>query len=155
MSDATSKSHTQDIVVDRVFAHAPEKVWKALTTPELIARWIQMKPTGFAPAVGTRFTFQTSPAGEWDGVVRCQVLEAIPNERLVYSWKSGHQGNVGYGSALDTKVTFTLARVAEGTRVRLVHSGFVLPTNATAIKNLGEGWSKCAEDIEKIAGEQH
>lgn len=154
MSDTISESHRQDIVVDRVFAHSPEKVWKALTTPELIARWIQMKPTGFAPAVGTQFTFQTTPAGEWDGIVRCQVLEAIPSERLVYSWKSGHPGNVGYGSSLDTKVSFSLAKVAEGTRVRLVHSGFVLPTNASAIKNLGEGWMRCARDIETIAGEQ-
>jgi len=33
MSDTTSESHRQDIVVDRVFAHSPEKVWKSLTTP--------------------------------------------------------------------------------------------------------------------------
>jgi len=36
-------------------------------------------------------------------------------------------------------VTFTLSRVADGTRVRLVHSGFVLPRNETAFRNMSEG----------------
>ena len=60
---------------------------------------------------GKRFTFQTTPAGAWDGIIHCQVLEVMPNERLVYAWKSGHEGNVGYGAALDTVVTWTLSKV--------------------------------------------
>ena len=106
------KSDTQDIVVDEVFPHAPETIWKTLTTGELIGRWL-MAPTGFEPVKGTRFTFQTKPAGAWDGVIHCQVLEVMPNERFVYSWKGGHEANVGYGSPLDTVVTWTLSRVDE------------------------------------------
>jgi uncharacterized protein YndB with AHSA1/START domain len=155
MSDATPKSHTQDIVVDEVFPHAPETIWKALTTGELIARWINMAPTGFAPVEGTHFTFQTTPAGAWDGVIHCQVLEVIPNARLVYAWKGGHEKNVGYGSRLDTVVTFTLSRVEDGTRLRLVHSGFVLPKNDTAFKNMSEGWKRCVRTIDSIATEKN
>ena len=88
-----------------------------------------MAPTGFEPVKGNRFTFQTKPAGAWDGVIRCEVLEAVPNERLAYAWLSGDANNVGYGSPLDTRVTWTLTRVKSGTRLRLVHSGFVTPTN--------------------------
>ena len=40
---------------------------------------------------GKRFTYQTTPAGAWDGVIHCEVLEVKPNERLVYSWKGGHE----------------------------------------------------------------
>ena len=40
MNDAALKSGTQDIVVDEVFPHAPETIWKTLTTGELIARWM-------------------------------------------------------------------------------------------------------------------
>jgi uncharacterized protein YndB with AHSA1/START domain len=154
MSDAMSKSHTQDIVVDEVFPHAPEIIWKALTTGELIARWIQMVPTGFTPVEGTHFTFQTTPAGEWDGVIRCQVLEVISNKRLVYSWRGGHEENVGYGSRLDTVVTFILSRVEDGTRLRLVHSGFVLPKNDTAFRNMSQGWKRCVRNIDTIATEK-
>ena len=109
MNDAALKSDTQDIVVDEVFPHAPETIWKALTTGELMGRWL-MAPTGFEPVKGKRFTFQTKPAGAWDGVIHCQVLEVVPNERLVYAWQGGHDGNVGYGSRLDTVVTWTLAK---------------------------------------------
>src|SRR5690348_4473808 len=99
MNDTTLKSDLQEIVVDEVLPHAPETIWKTLTTAQLISRWM-MQPTGFEPVKGKQFTFQTTPAGAWDGVIRCQVLEVIPNERFVYGWKGGHEGNVGYGSPL-------------------------------------------------------
>jgi uncharacterized protein YndB with AHSA1/START domain len=155
MSDAASKSDTHDIVVDQVFSHSPETIWKALTTSELMGRWIQMTPTGFEPVKGKRFTLQTTPAGAWDGVIHCQVLEVIPNERLAYAWKGGHESNLGYGSQLDTMVTFSLSRVAEGTCVRLVHSGFLLPKNETSFKNLSEGWKNVIRNIKTIATEEN
>jgi uncharacterized protein YndB with AHSA1/START domain len=153
MNDAALKSDTQDIMVDEVFPHAPETIWKTLTTGELIGRWM-MAPTGFEPVKGKRFTFQTKPGGAWDGVIHCEVLEAMPNQRLVYSWKSGHEGNVGYGSRLDTVVTYTLSRVEDGTRLRVVHSGFVLPRNDTAFKSMGEGWKKVVPTIGDTAEEE-
>jgi len=153
MNDAALKSDTRDIVVDEVFPHAPETIWKALTSGDLIARWM-MAPTGFEPVKGKRFTFQTTPGGAWDGTIHCEVLEAIPNQRLVYAWKGGHEANVGYGSRLETIVTWTLARVDNGTRVRLVHSGFVLPKNDTAFKNMSEGWTKVVRNLDAIAAEQ-
>src|SRR5216684_3606625 len=113
MNDAALQSDTQDIVVDEVLPHAPEVIWKTLTSGELIGRWL-MAPTGFEPVKGKRFTFQTRPAGEWDGIIRCEVLDVVATERLVYTWKGGHVGNVGYGSLLDTIVTWTLAPVEAG-----------------------------------------
>jgi len=154
MNDAASKSGTQDIVVDEVFPHAPETIWKTLTSGELIGRWLLMAPTGFEPVKGKHFTFQTKPAGAWDGVIHCQVLEAVPNERLAYAWKGGHEGNVGYGSRLDTVVTWILSRVENGTRLRLVHSGFETPKNDSAFKSMGEGWKKVVKSVGAIAGEQ-
>ena len=153
MTDAALKSHTHDIVVDVIFPHAPETIWKTLTTGALIARWM-MPPTGFEPVKGNRFTYQTKPAGAWDGVIHCEVLEAIPNDRLVYSWKGGHDGNVGYGSRLETIVTWTLSRAGNGTRLRLVHSGFVTPRNESALKTMGDGWKKVVPNIGAIADEQ-
>jgi uncharacterized protein YndB with AHSA1/START domain len=139
MTAAALKADTQDIVVDEVFPHAPETIWKALTTGELMDRWL-MAPTGFEPVEGKRFTFQTKAGGAWDGVIHCQVLKVKPNECFVYAWKGGHEANVGYGAPLDTVVTWTLSRVGNGTRVRLVHSGFVAPRNDSAFKGMSEGW---------------
>ena len=144
---------TREIVVDEVFPHAPETIWKTLTTGDLIGRWL-MQPTGFEPVPGTRFTFQTKAGGAWDGVIHCEVLEVKPNQRLVYAWRGGHEANVGYGAKLDTTVTWTLTRVDTGTRLRLVHAGFVTPKNDSALKTMGEGWKKVVKTIGTIAGEE-
>jgi uncharacterized protein YndB with AHSA1/START domain len=145
---------TQQIVVDEFFPHAPETIWKALTTGELIGRWL-MAPTGFEPVEGKRFTFQTTPAGAWDGVIHCEVLEATPHQRLAYAWRSGDEGNAGYGSPLDTVVTWTLTPIDGGTRLHLVHSGFVTPTNDSAYKSMSGGWPKAIQGVGNIAGELH
>ena len=114
-----------------------------------------MAPTGFEPVKGKRFTYQTTAAGAWDGVIHCEVLEVIPNQRLAYSWRGGHEANAGYGSRLDTVVTFTLSKTENGTRLRLVHSGFVLPQNEIAFTNMGGGWKKVVPRIGALAGEPH
>jgi uncharacterized protein YndB with AHSA1/START domain len=153
MNETALKSHTQQIVVDDVFPHAPETIWKTLTNGELMGRWLGMTPTGFEPVKGKRFTYQTTAAGAWDGVIHCEVLEVIPNQRLAYAWKGGHEANAGYGSRLDTVVTFTLSKAENGTRLRLVHSGFVLPQNEIAFTNMGGGWKKVVPRIGALAGE--
>lgn len=155
MSDVATVAKSQDIVVDEVFPHAPEVVWKTLVTPELMNRWLSMTPVGFEATPGKCFTYQTTPAGEWDGVIQCEVREVIVNERLVYTWQGGHEANIGYGSRLDTVVTWTLTRVEGGTRLRLVHSGFVRPRNDTAFQNMSVGWTKVVEKIDAIAAERN
>ena len=151
--NAALQPDTQEIVVDEVFPHAPETIWKTLTSGALMGRWI-MEPKGFAAVAGTRFTYQTKPAGAWDGTIHCEVLEVVPNQRFVYAWKGGDAGNVGYGAPLDTVVTFTLAKVAIGTRLRLVHAGFVTPRNESALKTMGEGWKTVVKRIGAVAGEE-
>ncbi|MGQ0582104.1 MAG: SRPBCC family protein [Reyranella sp.] len=153
MTEAALKSRTQEIVVEEVFPHAPENIWKALTNGSLMGRWL-MAATGFEPVVGNHFTMKTTPAGAWDGVIHCQVLEVKPNARFVYAWKGGHAANAGYGAPLDTVVTWTLAGVEAGTRVRLVHSGFELPKNETAFKGMSEGWKKVVRQLEVLTGEK-
>jgi uncharacterized protein YndB with AHSA1/START domain len=154
MIETAVKPQTQDIVVEEVLPHAPETVWKTLTTGRLIARWL-MEPSGFEPVVGNRFTYQTKPAGAWDGTIRCEVLEVVPHARFTYAWKGGDEANQGYGSRLDTVVTWTLTEVPGGTRLRLIHSGFVTPKNDTAFQNMGNGWRTIVPRISTIidAGE--
>lgn len=157
MSAADLKAETQDnirdIVIDEVIPHAPETVWKVLTSAQLIARWL-MKPTGFEAVEGTAFTFQTTPGGNWDGVIHCRVLEVVAHRRLVYAWKGGDERNNGYGAPLDTVVTWSLTPVEAGTRVQLVHGGFVLPRNESAYTVMSGGWKKVVRQLDEISGEE-
>jgi hypothetical protein len=50
-------------------------------------------------------------------------------------------------------VTSTLSPDPAGARVRLVHSSFRLPTNATALKNMGDGWRKIVRRLRAMTDE--
>lgn len=146
----TATTDTRQIVIDEVFPHAVEVLWKTLTTAELMGQWL-MAPTGFVPVEGTRFTYQTTPAGAWDGVIRCEVLEVVPNARLVHTWVGGDDGNTGYGSRLDTIVTWSLTKVEGGTRVRLAHAGFRTPRNDHAYSKMSEGWKQVVRKVGELS----
>jgi len=145
---------TQAIVVDETLPHSPATVWRVLTDGTLMSRWM-MPPDGFEPVVGTAFTFQTTAAGAWDGLIRCEVLEVEPQKRLSYSWRGGHSDNVGYGSQLDTEVTWILSEMNGGTRLRLVHSGFLVPRNNVAYRNMSTGWTKVIKQLGDVTGGQN
>ena len=155
MTMAATKPDTREIVVEDVFPHAPETIWRVLTTGALIGRWLGMSPTGFAAEKGARFTFQTDPAGAWDGVIHCEVIEIMANARLSFSWQGGDAGNIDYGSHLDTIVSFTLVKVEGGTRLRLVHAGFVSPRNDVSLRNLSGGWRHVTGRIAAVCDEEH
>ena len=154
MTEGAMQADTGEITVDEVFPHSPETIWATLVRPDLMARWLNMTPAGFAPVVGNRFTYQTSPAGGWDGTIACEVIAVIPHQRLAYRWRSGHAANQGYGSPLDTVVTFELEPVDGGTRLRVVHTGFILPRNETAYRSMSGGWTGVIARIGEIASER-
>jgi uncharacterized protein YndB with AHSA1/START domain len=139
MNALATDTRLEAIVVEEVLPHSAATIWAALTSGALMARWL-MPPEGFEPVVGNCFTFRTRAAGAWDGTIRCEVLEVVPERRFRYAWRSGHPANVGYGSPLDTVVAFTLEPADGGTRLRMVHSGFELPLNDTAYQGMSEGW---------------
>jgi uncharacterized protein YndB with AHSA1/START domain len=151
MTNQAKVAATRDIVVEDVVPQSPEKVWKVLTSADLIGRWLM--PNDFEPVVGKRFTFKTRPIGDWDGVVHCQVLEVAPPRRLVYSWKGGTDSNAKHGSSLDSVVTWTLTREGSGTRLRMVHAGFRLPDNDFAYDAMSSGWGRIMGRIAELAAE--
>lgn len=113
-TDTTVPSQIESISFEFDLPHAPEKVWRALTEPELLAEWLlpvldlQLEPNA-------AFTFKTQAYPGWDGTVNCRFLEIEPLRKLSYAWAVPF---------LDTVVTFTLTPTASGTRLSLVQSGF-------------------------------
>ncbi|RWN34322.1 MAG: SRPBCC domain-containing protein [Mesorhizobium sp.] len=102
-------------------AEPPEKVWRALTVPELLAAW--MMPNDISPEIGNRFAFAGTRAP-----IECEILDAEPEKLLRYSWRE-QPGDAARQGPLDSTVTFTLARtVSGGTHLRIVHDGFARKT---------------------------
>lgn len=150
----SSTGPTHSIEVSEILPHRRSVVWRALTEADLIERWL-MKPEGFKPSVGQRFTFTTKPAGAWDGTIHCEVLEVVENERLSYRWSGGHDSNIGYGAPLETIVTMTLVDATGGTHLKIVHSGFELPRNESAYRTMSDGWRVVAQRLETVVAEKN
>ncbi len=113
-ADTTSPSQTATLSFDFDLRHAPEKVWRALTDPVLLAEWL-LPVIDFALVPGAAFAFKTQPQPGWDGTVNCHMIEIDSQRKLSYRWVVGD---------MDTVVTFTLTPTASGTRLSLVQSGF-------------------------------
>ncbi len=114
--DKTAASQTEALSFEFDLKHSPQKVWRALTEPELLNQWL-LPVTGLELAPGVAFTFKTQPFPDWDGTVNCRMLEIEPHRKLSYTWVVGDM-------ELDTVVTFTLKPTASGTHLSLVQSGF-------------------------------
>jgi len=116
VTDKTAAAQTDSISFEFDLHHSPEKVWRALTEPALLAEWLLPVVEGKLDP-GAAFTFKTQPYPGWDGTVSCRVVELEAHKKLSYSWVVGDMG-------LNTVVTFTLTPTASGTLLSLVQSGF-------------------------------
>ena len=112
--DKTAESQSQSISFEFDLHHAPEKVWRALTDPVLLAEWL-LPVVDLKLERGAAFMFKAQPQPGWDGTVNCRFVEIEPQRKLSWTWVVGD---------IDTVVTFTLTPTASGTRLSLVQSGF-------------------------------
>jgi uncharacterized protein YndB with AHSA1/START domain len=114
LTDTTARSQTESISFEFDLHHSPEKVWRALTDPVLLAEWL-LPVVGLELQPGAEFVLKAPSFPDWDGTVNCRFLEIETHRKLSYTW------TVPF---LDTVVTFTLTPTASGTRLSLVQSGF-------------------------------
>lgn len=144
-ADQTARGQSESIVMEFDLPHAPEKVWRALTDPVLLAQWL-LPVADLKLETGAAFTFQAPPQPGWDGVVNCRLREVEARRKLSYTWVVGE---------IDTIVTFTLTPTSggAGTRLSLVHSGFK-PEQKQAFGGARYGWrmmvGRLVEALERI-----
>lgn len=116
VTDKTEPSQTHALSFELDLNHAPEKVWRALTEPALLAEWL-LPTLDFKLETGAAFKLKTQPYPGWDGVVNCRFVEIEAQRKLSYTWVVGDM-------ELDTVVTFTLTPTDAGTRLIIEQSGF-------------------------------
>jgi uncharacterized protein YndB with AHSA1/START domain len=126
-------TETLTVVIEREIPFPPEKIWRALTQPHLIAEWLMKND--FKPVVDHRFKF----SADW-GAVDCQVLVVEPNKTLSYTWAA-------YG--LESVVTWTLVPAGTGTHLRMEQSGF-RADQQQAYQGAKFGWQKFFASLEQV-----
>lgn len=112
--DRTKNSQNESITFEVDLHHPVEKVWRALTQPELLKEWL-LPVIGHRLDVGAEFHLQAPTQPGWDGKVNCQYLRVEEQRQLSWSWRVGD---------IDTIVTITLSETPHGTLLHLVQSGF-------------------------------
>jgi uncharacterized protein YndB with AHSA1/START domain len=128
-----------------IYEQSPNEVWEYLTQADLIALWLM--PNNFEPILGREFEFRIKPIPslDLDGIMYCKVLEIVPFQKLVYSWKAGPGNDV---VTLDTVVEWTLEKYGNGTKLLLKQSGFK-KANFDIFTGMTDGWEK---NIQKMIG---
>jgi uncharacterized protein YndB with AHSA1/START domain len=110
-----------EIRIVRDYPHPPARVWRAVTDPELVARWTVTgrggRPVGFTPIVGRKFQLVGKPVPGWRGIVYCEVLEVDEPRLLRYTWQGEEGGKT-------TVVTYRIEPRPDGTRFIFEHKGF-------------------------------
>jgi uncharacterized protein YndB with AHSA1/START domain len=128
-------AETRSVIMEREVAFPPEKIWRALTQPHLIAEWLMKND--FMPAIDHRFTLR----GDW-GSVDCKVLAVEPHRTLSYSWDA---------MGLESIVTWTLTPTSAGTHLRVEQAGF-RPDQQQAYQGAQFGWRKFLGNLEQVLG---
>jgi uncharacterized protein YndB with AHSA1/START domain len=138
---------------ETTIAASPERVWAVLTEAEHVGRWfgdagaeIDLRPGG---AMAVRWA-------EY-GVARMQIVDVEPPRRFSYRWAPmrEHWGEEpAEGTA--TLVEFTLDAEGDGTRLRVVESGFEAldATDEQRSRSYGdntEGWERQLDSVRDYA----
>jgi uncharacterized protein YndB with AHSA1/START domain len=124
------------VVVERELPHPPEKIWRALTQPDLIAQWLMKND--FAPAKDHAFTLRA----DW-GEVACRVLVVEPEKVLAYTWAA---------MGVETVVTWTLTPAGSGTTLRMEQAGF-RPDQKQAFAGAQYGWQNFFNALEPVVAD--
>lgn len=138
---------TTRLRIVRTYPAPREEVFRALTEPDLLARWFA--PSDDFEAYVDRFE------AEVDGTYRIEmrhkegnvhtavgtIREITPPARLAYTWK--WEG----GEMSDTLVLWELTDTDDGTQLTLTHDRF---PNEEAKKEHLQGWNGCLARLESV-----
>jgi uncharacterized protein YndB with AHSA1/START domain len=155
MSEIKTKARAVSDVIDGLvvasveIAKTPERVFQALTTPEVIEWWVN-------PGVfDTReWSGDIRVGGQWSasGMARGapytlvgEFLEVDPPNKLVQTWHM--KGAPGTPST----VTYLLEMIPGGTRLTVRHAGLAAPDQQ---KNVGAGWCSSFEQLAEIMSDR-
>lgn len=136
LTNQTAQPQTESIAFEFDLQHPPEKVWRALTDPALLAQWL-LPALDHKLEPGAEFTLKAQPQPGWDGIVNCRFLEIETHRKLSYTWVVGD---------IDTVVTFTLTPTNPGTHLSIVQSGFK-PDQKQNIAGARYGWSMMSDQL--------
>jgi len=133
---------------ETLIAASLDRVWELVTDTGF---WVM--PTGVEAVVGETTVAHHDEYGDFP--VRVEKMD--PKSYVSYRWASGYRGEA-LREGITTLIEFTLTPEAEGTRLRVVESGFAAlegpeELSRGALKDNTEGWPQALDALKKRAEE--
>lgn len=119
-----------------------DKVFRALTDPQCLNQWMAKDATVDLRVGGKWDLGWAAPEGH--SAPTMEILELVANERLTISWPDWR----GDPSVPSQSVTWLLEPTDRGTRVTLIHSGFV---RAVDVSDYPFGWGHFLSEMKSVA----
>jgi uncharacterized protein YndB with AHSA1/START domain len=144
---------TDRIEREIVVAAPAERLWEVLTQPEHIGKWFEGMDVEVDLRPGGSMLLTSHEFGKIHGIVE----KVEPPRLFAYRWARHPDTPVTEGTA--TLVEFTLAPEGDGTRVRVVESGFsttdaVKVDQARHAEANSQGWLQVLGSLRRYV-EQH
>jgi uncharacterized protein YndB with AHSA1/START domain len=112
--------------LERVIPASPARVYRAWLDPEVIRQWLapgrlEVSRAEVDERAGGRYRIWQQDSGVDGGGFECEILELVPDEKLVFSWGfAGPERTLG--PVYDSMLTVTLEEAPDGaTKLTLVH----------------------------------
>lgn len=123
-------------------ATTPEKLWQALTDPEMtVTYWFGFRVDASGKA-GARMTAR-DPSGKL--VHDDPIIESDPPRRLVYGWKSLYEEFKG---ERPSRVTFELEPKPGQVKLTVTHEDF--DTDSRMFPRISEGWPAVLSSLKSV-----
>ena len=142
-------SRSPEVRVSIEIAAPPAKVFRALTVPELMYRWLWTTLARVDLAAGEiSYGWSYEIEGRQVAGGPTRILELVENQRLVTDWPDWRMAP----DKPSTTVTWILDPLDGGqrTRVTLIHAGFELAVDAS---DYPQGWAGFLDGLAKVATE--
>lgn len=123
-----SGSELRALEVETTVSAEPLEVWQAWTSKEALQKWWPVPDANIELRIGGPFELMMTmslPAG-LRGSEGCRILSYVPGELLSFTWNAPPTLPL---RSSNTWVAITFRPTDEGTRVRLVHTGFLTGTD--------------------------
>jgi uncharacterized protein YndB with AHSA1/START domain len=157
----TPKTKSAVVRLQRRIPAPPPQVYRAWLDPALLRQW--MAPGGLEVTraevegrVGGRLRVWHAEAGSAVGGFECEIVELVPDERLVFRW--GFVGPDRAGPVHDSRLTITLeAAGGNATTLTLVHERLddLAAALSDVAKNVEVGWSLALDKLVMSAAPGH
>lgn len=126
----------------------PTAVWRALMDPDKIQKWFGVAADVEEGVGGSwQLRMEIERNGKKERAPKMRFLEYVENERLVLSWADWR----GDPNVPDQRVVWALTPEGGGTRLNLVHDGFV---RAADISDYPFGWGYFLPRIGAVAKDE-